>query len=271
MAGHIATARDANWTTEKRIVDRVKRVFGGRIDLDPCSNERSIVGAERNYSLPERNGLKEPWDAPTTFFNPPYGRSYLHVQCNTVCIARSVKRDKKSKAVTEYICPRCQAVLKREQVEGSNISDWVAKGHLTSEEHYSLGVIGLIPAAVSTRHFRAHVWGGANAICFPYKRLRFEGAPLEDAEKANDAGGSAPMDTALVYWGSDADAFDEAFEDVGHIVRLDLQALAKAERATDVLTVSTLPPYDSIAEMERSPTYGDLQSPAASGLRSEAA
>lgn len=48
-------------------------VFGGTIDLDPCSNTGSIVPATRRVSLPE-NGLKVPWDVRRTYMNPPYGR-----------------------------------------------------------------------------------------------------------------------------------------------------------------------------------------------------
>jgi hypothetical protein len=51
----------------------VRRVFGGIIHLDPCSNEHSLVNAEVNYLLPEHDGLVESWDYPTIYVNPPYG------------------------------------------------------------------------------------------------------------------------------------------------------------------------------------------------------
>jgi hypothetical protein len=54
-------------------VDSVRKVFGGSIALDPCSNEHSLVGAEKEYLLPDHDGLVESWDFPTIYVNPPYG------------------------------------------------------------------------------------------------------------------------------------------------------------------------------------------------------
>lgn len=257
MAGHIATAKSQNWTTDADTVARIKRVFGGRIDLDPCSNSESVVGALRNYSLPDKNGLKEPWDAEYTYFNPPFGRAYIHGSCNSLCIKIEVEnRGKgKKKKRTVYTCTRCQLVLEREHVEGSSITDWLQRGAQTSREDYSRGVIGLIPAAVSTRHFHKYVWEAADAVCFPKGRLKFDGLPAEDARE-NDNGGSAPMDTVLAYWGQDADAFENVFNEIGYVDRLDLQRLAKNSRISQE-------DYDSLKELETMPSVGDLQSPPA--------
>jgi hypothetical protein len=63
MAGHIASAANTNWCTPASIVERVRATFGGTIALDPCSNDQSVVGAERSYSLPEHDGLVESWNA----------------------------------------------------------------------------------------------------------------------------------------------------------------------------------------------------------------
>jgi len=46
-------------------------VLGDPVDLDPCSNENSIVRARRAVSLPE-DGLAIDWHG-TVFCNPPYG------------------------------------------------------------------------------------------------------------------------------------------------------------------------------------------------------
>ena len=46
-------------------------VLGEPVDLDPCSNEDSIVHARRAVMLPE-DGLAIPWKG-TVFCNPPYG------------------------------------------------------------------------------------------------------------------------------------------------------------------------------------------------------
>ena len=44
------------------------------IDLDPCSNEHSMVDADTKYILPT-NGLTESWNYKRIFVNPPYGRN----------------------------------------------------------------------------------------------------------------------------------------------------------------------------------------------------
>jgi len=62
-----------DWCTPSDYVDAVKRVFGGTIHLDPCSNEHSIVQAEVEIALPT-DGLAVSWNYPTIYVNPPYGR-----------------------------------------------------------------------------------------------------------------------------------------------------------------------------------------------------
>lgn len=76
-----------DWCTPQELVDIVRRVFDGRIDLDPASNPWSKVGAEREVWLeswaegrevPVRvavgDGLREPWSG-NVFVNPPYGKT----------------------------------------------------------------------------------------------------------------------------------------------------------------------------------------------------
>ena len=71
-AGRQSITDNKDWCTPKKYVDAVKRVWGGRIDLDPCSSVFSIVGATTEFLLP-RNGLEEEWNYPTIYVNPPYG------------------------------------------------------------------------------------------------------------------------------------------------------------------------------------------------------
>jgi hypothetical protein len=225
MAGHIATAKNTNWTTSEREVALIKQVFGGHIDLDPCSNEQSIVGARRSYTLPETNGLKEAWDAESVFFNPPFGRSYLHPSCNSLCSVERLE-DLEGKKTTLYVCTLCGQSLTRKDVEGSSIADWVRKAHASSRRPDVFGIIGILPAAISTQHFHRYVWPHASAIVFPEGRLSFGGLPIED-----EADSTAPMDTVLVLWGDLlADAFERAFSTIGYVDRLDLQRLARQER-----------------------------------------
>lgn len=62
-----------DWCTPPGILDSVRKVFGGVIDLDPCSNPHSLVDARVEYRLPANDGLRESWDHKRIFVNPPYG------------------------------------------------------------------------------------------------------------------------------------------------------------------------------------------------------
>ena len=146
-AGRRVNSVNKDWGTPKKYVDAVKRVFGGHIDLDPCSSEYSIVGARVEYMLPEHDGLKESWNYPTIYVNPPYG-------------------------------------IDRER--GTSIKDWLARC-VHAYETYGSEVIALIPVATNTGHWKKYIWGKATAICFLYDtRLKFliegkeggKGAPM---------------------------------------------------------------------------------------------
>jgi hypothetical protein len=122
-------------------------VLGGKISLDPCSNEWSVVHAETEFRLPKRDGLKESWDYPTIYVNPPYGADKQH---------------------------------------GTTIKHWLYKcahAHRT----YKAEVLALVPVATNTSHWKKYIWGQATAVCFLYDtRLRFlvegkdggKGAPM---------------------------------------------------------------------------------------------
>jgi hypothetical protein len=71
-AGRTVIGQSRDWGTPEKYVRAVRRVFGGRIDLDPCSNAFSIVRAKTEYRLPT-DGLKESWDFKYIYVNPPYG------------------------------------------------------------------------------------------------------------------------------------------------------------------------------------------------------
>ncbi len=71
-AGRTVNAQSKDWCTPAKYVQSVREVFGGRIDLDPCSNEWSIVKAKTEWRLPT-DGLRRPWKAKTIYVNPPYG------------------------------------------------------------------------------------------------------------------------------------------------------------------------------------------------------
>lgn len=48
-------------------------------DLDPCSNERSLVISKRKLGF-HQDGLNADWDARSVFMNPPYSNTHVWVQ-----------------------------------------------------------------------------------------------------------------------------------------------------------------------------------------------
>lgn len=72
---YMPKAERTDWNTPANIVEVVRRIGDGVIDLDPCHNESSVVRAEVGYKLPDFDGLALPWhEWPLTYVNPPYGR-----------------------------------------------------------------------------------------------------------------------------------------------------------------------------------------------------
>ena len=69
--GYIAKAARTDWLTPGEVVDVVEEAFGGRVDLDPCGNKHSLVGARHQYLLPHKDGLHSPWMG-KVFVNPPF-------------------------------------------------------------------------------------------------------------------------------------------------------------------------------------------------------
>ncbi len=149
-AGRKVNSQSVDWCTPPEYVDAVRKVFGGKIFLDPCSNKWSLVRAEMEYRLPENDGLKESWNYPTIYVNPPYGS---------------------------------------DKVNGTTIKNWLFRcAH--AHRNYGSRVIALVPVATNTSHWKEYVWGQATAVCFLYDtRLRFlvegkdegKGAPMSCA------------------------------------------------------------------------------------------
>ena len=63
-AGRSIITLSQSWGTPHKYVKAVKDFYGGNINLNPCSNEYSVVNAETEYRLPEHDGLKESWNYP---------------------------------------------------------------------------------------------------------------------------------------------------------------------------------------------------------------
>ena len=149
-AGRTVNSSSHDWCTPHKYVEAVKHVFGGGIDLDPCSNRFSVVHASTEYSLSQHDGLRESWDYRHIYVNPPYGAD----------------RDR-----------------------GTTIKDWFRRCWEAHRDHES-EVIALVPVATNTAHWKRWVWGAATAVCFLYDtRLRFlvqgrdegKGAPMSCA------------------------------------------------------------------------------------------
>ena len=149
-AGRAVNSQSVDWCTPVKYANAVRDVFGGEIALDPCSNEWSIVGADVEYQLPHTDGLRESWDFPTIYVNPPYGA---------------------------------------DKMAGTTIRHWLSRCAEARSRHDS-EVLALVPVATNTRHWKEYVWGNATAVCFLYDtRLRFlvegkdegKGAPMSCA------------------------------------------------------------------------------------------
>lgn len=149
-AGRNIVSISQTWCTPPKYVEAVREVFGGQIALDPCSNRHSIVRAEVTYQLPDKDGLRSPWDFPTIYVNPPYGA---------------------------------------DRSRGTTIKDWLRRCASARKEHHS-DVLALVPVATNTKHWKDYVWGVADAVAFLYDtRLKFlvegqdggKGAPMSCA------------------------------------------------------------------------------------------
>lgn len=68
------TSSTGDWHTPPEIVEAVRDLFDGRIDLDPCSNshEAPNVPALVHFTR-EDDGLSRPWSG-RVYLNPPYGK-----------------------------------------------------------------------------------------------------------------------------------------------------------------------------------------------------
>ena len=146
-AGRKVITDNKDWGTPSKYVEAVKAFFDGQIDLDPCSNDWSIVNAKVEYRLPNHDGLKESWNYKKIFVNPPYGK---------------------------------------DQQRGTGIKIWIQRCEMAHRAHAS-EVLALVPVAVNTAHWKQFIFGKARSVCFlADTRLKFlvngnnggKGAPM---------------------------------------------------------------------------------------------
>ena len=149
-AGRTVVSDNKDWCTPNNYVNAVRRFFGGKIALDPCSNQYSVVRAETSYIRPQHDGLVDSWDFPTIYVNPPYGA---------------------------------------DRETGTRIKDWLRRCAVAHHDHGS-EVLALVPVATNTAHWKLYVFGAATAVAFLYDtRLKFlvngenggKGAPMSCA------------------------------------------------------------------------------------------
>ena len=64
------------WYTPESIIEKIRIVFDGKIELDPasCDIANLTIKADR-YFTKEDNGLDKDWKAKTVFLNPPGGKT----------------------------------------------------------------------------------------------------------------------------------------------------------------------------------------------------
>jgi len=63
-----------DWHTPPAIIEAVRELFDGLIDLDPCSNSRTAPNVPaRTLYTKEDDGLSHAWFG-RVYMNPPYGR-----------------------------------------------------------------------------------------------------------------------------------------------------------------------------------------------------
>lgn len=133
-AGRKSVSNKKDWQTPPKYVNAVKLFFEGVINLDPCSNQYSIVNAQIEYRLPEKDGLIETWNFKNIYVNPPYGR---------------------------------------DSERGTRILEWIRRCDETHQK-YNSEILALIPVATNTVHWKRHIFGKAFGVCFLQDtRLRF--------------------------------------------------------------------------------------------------
>lgn len=83
MSHHNNQAAKCDWRTRKWLLDRVRKVFGGRIGLDPATAYDNPTDAKVYYT---EGGLERDWYADmrkakvtTMFVNPPWSKTTMPV------------------------------------------------------------------------------------------------------------------------------------------------------------------------------------------------
>ena len=199
-----------NFNTPPELIAPIKEFWGGKIDLDPCSNKTSLVKAETEWSLPT-NGLFQPWGInypkkTTVFINPPYGPYYI----SNNGIVQSPSEHKKMLEFRYTVFGASSWV--RHTIKG-----WLVCGK-ESAQSGNCDCIFLIPArGTGSTVWQNVIYPFSDAVCYLKKRTPFwEGG--EPCKGPTGEVSPGTFDCALVYFGSEAKRFRQHFNKLGYVV-----------------------------------------------------
>jgi hypothetical protein len=211
MAGFIPDSLSQDWCTPDWIIDAVRAAFNTlQIDLDPCSNTTSLVKARVEYMLPKNDGLKDSWEYPTIFVNPPYGTSRMHRETKEFFV--EPKRAKGEPSAWSKM-----TAAQKAEYEVTDIADWLRKCSWAAMQHGSQ-VIALVPVTPETEGWKQAVWPHADGVCFFEKRLKFI-----DFHTKKESPQVIPKPMAIIYWSGAAgyegfERFESVFRNHGIVL-----------------------------------------------------
>lgn len=179
IADALFSSASQTWNTPACVLERVRQV--GAIELDPCSNEHSIVGANIDYRL-ERgdDGLALGWYS-LTYCNPPYSdleawaAKMAREAASGVEIIACIPARTDTAAFQRHILPTCSAIC-----------FW--RGRIK----FGIGPMD------NTR--QVSLW------------------EMGQTSRGSLSGDPAPFPSCLPYWGTRVKRFAAAFGDAGRIV-----------------------------------------------------
>ena len=103
---------EIEWYTPPEVMDRARHVFGGEVDLDPCSCEvaQRVVRARRWWGV-EEDGLAQDWTADTLWLNPPYSQAARWIDHAVYAVASGRVRHALVLALNSTETEWCQRLL----------------------------------------------------------------------------------------------------------------------------------------------------------------
>jgi len=171
----------------------------GPILLDPCADPLAIVNAKKAIMLPamveELKADPSDIEAVGIIVGDGLFESWFDM--------------------VEYL--GCGNIFVNPPYGRSHNTAWAEKISIEFERLFvqhskDVGIICLVPASVGAGWFKKY-WL-ANAICFVEGRVQFTGVTA-DVEKT-----PGTFDSALVYFGKDAEKFEDIFKSIGKVVHL---------------------------------------------------